>query len=98
MEQVLVNVLRNSMEAIGEDGAISLSLARSNGRPRLTIRDSGLGVPPEIATSLFTPFFSTKKNGRGLELTLVQEILGRHRFDFGLVGCDEGGAEFWIGF
>ena len=98
MEQVLVNVLRNSMEAIGEDGTISLALTRSNGQPRLTIRDSGLGVSPEIAASLFTPFFSTKKNGRGLGLTLVQEILGGHRFDFGLIGRTEGGAEFWIAF
>jgi signal transduction histidine kinase len=98
MEQVLVNVLRNAMEAIGEDGAIKLSLARENGRPRLRIRDTGPGVPPEVAASIFTPFFSTKKNGRGLGLTLVQEILDQHRFAFGLAAREGGGAEFWIGF
>lgn len=96
IEQVLVNALRNALEAIGEDGRISLSLGREGNGVRLAIRDSGPGIPPEAAGSLFTPFFSTKRNGRGLGLTLVQEVLASHGFDFGLEGAPEGGAEFWF--
>lgn len=98
IEQVLVNVLKNAMEAIGEDGAIAVTLDRRDGRPTLTIRDSGPGIPEDVRVMLFTPFFSTKRNGRGLGLTLVQEILTAHGFEFGLGTAEGGGAEFRVGF
>lgn len=96
IEQVLVNVLKNAVESIGEDGTIALSL-RSR-PPVLTIEDSGPGIPEDVQPLLFTPFFSTKKNGRGLGLTLVQEILSAHDFEFSLGRGKGGGAEFRIGF
>lgn len=98
IEQVLVNVLKNAMEAIGEDGAIAVTLARRDGRPTLTVRDTGPGIPEDVRSMLFTPFFSTKRNGRGLGLTLVQEILTAHGFDFSLGPGEGGGAEFRVGF
>ncbi|MFL6258799.1 MAG: sensor histidine kinase [Thermoanaerobaculia bacterium] len=94
IEQVLVNVLKNAMESIGEDGTIAVRLDRDS----LTIRDSGPGIPEEVRALLFTPFFSTKRNGRGLGLTLVQEILSAHGFDFSLGPGEDGGAEFRVGF
>jgi nitrogen fixation/metabolism regulation signal transduction histidine kinase len=98
MEQVLVNVLKNAMESIEESGRITLGLGRENGRPRLSIRDTGAGLPDDLQSRLFTPFFSTKRDGRGLGLTVTREILSQHRFDFGLRNHPDGGAEFWIGF
>jgi signal transduction histidine kinase len=95
-EQALVNVLKNAAEAIGEDGRITLRLERRNSRARLSITDDGPGLAPEARASLFTPFFSTKKNGRGLGLTLVQEILAGHRFEFGLEPVNPRGTCFWI--
>jgi len=97
-EQVLVNVLKNAMEAIGEDGRIALRLVHEAGRPLLRIADSGPGIPEEVRPLLFTPFFSTKRDGRGLGLTLIQEILTQHGFDFGLENRVGGGAELWVGF
>jgi two-component system, NtrC family, nitrogen regulation sensor histidine kinase NtrY len=97
IEQVLVNVLKNAQESIGEDGTITLRLGR-RGRPSLSIEDSGPGIPEEVRALLFTPFFSTKRNGRGLGLTLVQEILSAHGFEFSLGAGEGGGAEFWVGF
>ena len=97
IEQVLVNVLKNAVESIGEDGAIALSLT-SRPRPVLAIEDSGPGIPEDVQPLLFTPFFSTKKNGRGLGLTLVQEILSAHGFEFSLGRGKGGGAEFRVGF
>jgi two-component system nitrogen regulation sensor histidine kinase NtrY len=94
LEQVLVNVLKNAMESIGEDGRIALRLERGG----LAVRDSGPGIPPEVLPLLFTPFFSTKRNGRGLGLTLVQEILSAHGFAFSLGPGEGGGAEFRVGF
>ena len=95
-EQALVNVLKNAAEAIGEGGRIALRLERRNSRARLSIIDDGPGLAPEARASLFTPFFSTKKNGRGLGLTLVQEILAGHRFEFGLEPANPRGTCFWI--
>jgi two-component system, NtrC family, nitrogen regulation sensor histidine kinase NtrY len=98
IEQVLVNVLKNAMEAIGEDGRIELRLSLEGDRPVLRIADTGPGIPEEIRPLLFTPFFSTKRDGRGLGLTLTREILASHGFDFGLENRAGGGAELWVGF
>jgi two-component system, NtrC family, nitrogen regulation sensor histidine kinase NtrY len=97
IEQVLVNVLKNAMESIGENGRIALRLEREGTKTVLAIRDTGAGIPGEVQPLLFTPFFTTKREGRGLGLTLVQEILAQHRFDFRLEGRE--GAEFrvWMG-
>jgi len=86
MEQVFVNILKNAMEAIGEDGAITIHTGRKGGREFVSIEDSGEGLTPEVRAHLFTPFFTTKENGQGIGLTMVQEILNRHQFEFSLDG------------
>jgi signal transduction histidine kinase len=103
IEQVLVNVLKNAMEAIGEDGRITLRVGwrkaeepGKRSRPYLSIADSGPGIPEEVQPLLFTPFFTTKKDGRGLGLTLVREILTQHGFAFHLGPGKAGGAELSI--
>ena len=99
LEQVLVNVFKNAIEAIGTDGQIELRLAREGGRLLLRVADSGPGIPEEVRPLLFTPFFSTKRDGRGLGLTLIREILTGHGCDFGLSSRpDRRGAEVWIAF
>jgi signal transduction histidine kinase len=98
IEQVLVNVLRNAIEAIGEDGTIRVALERDGVRPRLAVRDSGPGLPPGVERELFTPFFTTKPHGQGVGLTLTREVLSQHGFDFELRNGEDGGAEFRIAF
>ncbi len=94
MEQVFVNVLRNATEAIGKHGTLTLRL-----RPHsVEIEDTGHGISPEVREHLFTPFFSTKANGRGIGLTLIQEILTRHKFHFSLDGAPGEGSRFTIWF
>jgi two-component system nitrogen regulation sensor histidine kinase NtrY len=97
IEQVLVNVLRNAMESIGEDGRIGLRLFLEGDRTVLTVSDTGPGIPEDVLPLLFTPFFSTKRDGRGLGLTLVREILTAHDARFGLENRN-GGAEFRVCF
>ena len=98
IEQALVNVLQNAMEAIGRDGRVEVELRADGAGPRLRVHDSGPGVPPEAQPLLFTPFFSTKRDGRGVGLTLVREILAQHRFPFGLENDPAGGAAFSVSF
>ncbi|MFN0087286.1 MAG: sensor histidine kinase [Blastocatellia bacterium] len=84
MEQVFLNLLKNAAEAIGENGRITLRIGRQTGRPFITIEDTGEGIPPPVRANLFTPFFSTRENGQGIGLTVVQEILDQHGFEFSL--------------
>jgi nitrogen fixation/metabolism regulation signal transduction histidine kinase len=85
MEQALLNVLQNALDATGGRGTIALRLRSRNGdRPRVIIEDSGPGIAPEAQANLFTPFFSTKPDGQGIGLTLVREILTGHGFDYSL--------------
>jgi nitrogen fixation/metabolism regulation signal transduction histidine kinase len=97
LEQVFVNILRNAIESIGSDGTLTIRLDKSAGT-RLTVADSGPGIPPELEGKLFTPFLSTKTDGRGIGLTVVHEILTNHGFEFSLRNRTGGGAEFEIRF
>jgi nitrogen fixation/metabolism regulation signal transduction histidine kinase len=88
MEQVFVNVLKNAIEAVsalgGEDGSITIRFGKQNGKQFVTIEDTGCGISASVKANLFTPFFSTKGDGQGIGLTLVQEILDAHGFEFSL--------------
>lgn len=94
MEQALINIIKNAIEAIGNDGFIQLSMDK--GRKALVITDTGKGISPENAAHLFSPFFSTKKDGQGIGLTLVREILLNHGFEFSLKTFGEKDTRFTI--
>lgn len=81
-EQVVVNIVKNAIESIGTDGTVEIVTDAAS--HTLTIADNGAGISPEAAGKLFSPFFSTKKSGQGIGLTLSAEILRAHRFDFRL--------------
>ncbi len=86
IEQAFVNIIKNAMEAIGNNGTITIRMGKKEGRCFVIIEDSGSGIAPEARANLFTPFFTTKENGQGIGLTMVQEILSRHQFEFSLDG------------
>lgn len=96
LEQVLINIVKNSMEAIEQQGTIHF--LTSPATRTLTITDSGKGIPPEITRQLFSPFFSTKRNGQGIGLTLIKEVLLNHGFDLSLKTIAPGQTEFVIEF
>ncbi len=97
MEQVLVNIARNALESIGEDGEVQFLIQENP--LQLLVRDNGAGIAPELADKLFSPFFSTKKDGQGIGLTLIREILLNHGFSFSLqTEADSGWTVFRIGF
>ncbi|MEZ4825509.1 MAG: ATP-binding protein [Bacteroidia bacterium] len=92
MEQALLNIVRNSIESIGQNGQIFISTRL---QPlRLTIADNGPGLSEKDAQQLFTPFFSTKPRGQGIGLTLVREILTRHGISFSLKTDPDGWTRF----
>jgi nitrogen fixation/metabolism regulation signal transduction histidine kinase len=94
IEQVIINVIRNAMESIGDDGEIVVAFRDGV----LSIADTGRGIDPASRDELFTPFFTTKREGRGLGLTIVSEILTNHHLPFTLLNREGGGAKFQVTF
>lgn len=96
LEQVFVNILKNSIEAIGSKGLIYICLDAH--LKQLSIQDNGSGFSSETSDQLFTPFYSSKKTGQGIGLMLVREILMNHGFNFKLHRKSEQRTEFLIDF
>lgn len=96
--QALVNIVKNAIEAIGENGTISIRMGELSNRRFLIIEDTGSGIPQKVRENLFTPFFSTREKGQGIGLTLVQEILDQHGFEFSLISLQNEPTRFTIYF
>jgi len=94
MEQALINIIKNSIEAIEQNGLVTIKL--NTNRRELLITDFGKGISEEDAEQLFSPFFSTKKDGQGIGLTLVREILLNHGFEFSLKSVKANQTTFTI--
>ena len=81
MEQVLINLVRNAVEAIpaGKEGRIELSASIGPDEfIHLQVRDNGEGIPHEILEQVFIPFFTTKEKGSGIGLSLSRRIVNLH--------------------
>jgi two-component system nitrogen regulation sensor histidine kinase NtrY len=96
IEQALLNVIKNALEAIGADGTLTVRVGADGNVPVIEIEDSGPGLTEEVRAHLFTPFFSTKEHGQGIGLTMVQEILSGHGFPFALDGPRGGPTVFTV--
>ncbi|WP_428667920.1 sensor histidine kinase [Runella sp.] len=96
MEQVLINVIKNAIESIENDGTVTFETIQNP--PQLLITDTGKGIPKEVEEHLFSPFFSTKRNGQGVGLTLIREILVNHGFGLSLLTEQEGKTVFRVRF
>ncbi len=96
MEQALINILKNALEASVATGG-EVTVITTNHPATLIVRDTGCGIPEELRSKIFTPFFTTKPGGQGIGLMLVCEILFNHKFTFELKTKD-GYTEFRIMF
>ena len=95
-EQVLINIIKNAAESIGEKGCITIHTSASP--LMLEIGDTGQGISKETETMLFTPFFSTKPNGQGIGLIFIREVLMKHNCNFSLRTYPDGITRFRICF
>jgi two-component system C4-dicarboxylate transport sensor histidine kinase DctB len=104
-EQVFVNLVQNAYDAMSESGGrlhISIALGARGERRGIEVRvaDSGPGIPAELREHIFNPFFTTKKSGVGLGLSIVSKIVDEHRGSIDLLDGQpvrgESGASFVI--
>jgi two-component system, sporulation sensor kinase E len=80
LKQVLVNVMKNGMEAMPDGGELSLELVRETENMILIrITDQGIGIPEDDLARLGEPFFTRKAEGNGLGLMISQQIIQHHK-------------------
>jgi two-component system, NtrC family, sensor histidine kinase HydH len=102
-EQVFINLITNAFQAMdGQGGTLRLSIAQEVSRDEpgicVTVEDSGPGVPPEMREQIFNPFFTSKKDGVGLGLSIVAKIVDDHRGSIRLDSDTTRGARFRVFF
>lgn len=98
IQQVLVNVVKNAVESIKGEGEIRIKVFKENGNPMIEVSNNGEPISEEVSQQLFSPFFTTKQNGCGIGLTLVGEILDKHKARYSLRTYSDGLTRFRIHF
>jgi two-component system nitrogen regulation sensor histidine kinase NtrY len=101
IEQVLINLLVNAIEAVKdrEEPRIVLSAEiQSNNKTLVKVSDNGLGMPPELLDKIFIPFFSTRKTGSGIGLSLCKQIMLLHKGNIQVQSTEGVGSAFVMQF
>jgi two-component system, NtrC family, nitrogen regulation sensor histidine kinase NtrY len=101
IEQVLINLLVNAMEAVKDrqNARVVLSASAVSGnKVVLKIADNGMGMSPEVMDKIFIPFFSTKKSGSGIGLSLCKQIMMLHKGNIQVQSTEGEGSVFTLQF
>ncbi|MEN5087405.1 HAMP domain-containing sensor histidine kinase [Sphingobacterium faecium] len=97
IEQVIINLMLNAIDAVKskDDAYISLSAIEMDGKIQVRIEDNGIGIAADLQEQIFTPFFTTKKTGTGVGLTLSKQIMLLHKGTI-FVNSEEGKGSIFI--
>jgi signal transduction histidine kinase len=97
LRQALFNLLLNAIQAVGPGGEIEIAAEKASAAEgRLEVRDNGPGVPPEKRAEIFKPYFTTRQQGAGLGLAVVQQIVLAHGWEIECLANQPQGALFRI--
>lgn len=92
IEQVLVNIVLNAVQASPRGGRVTLRHRRQGGRYLIEVADQGPGIPPDARARIFEPFFTTKDRGTGLGLAISQRIIAAHQGEIRIPSREGGGT------
>jgi signal transduction histidine kinase len=100
IEQVLINLVVNAVEAVKESAEPRITLVGTtyNGRALIKVGDNGTGMSPEVMENIFIPFFSTKKTGSGIGLSLCKQIMLLHKGNIQVQSIEGEGSSFLLHF
>jgi two-component system nitrogen regulation sensor histidine kinase NtrY len=101
IEQVLINLLINAIEAVKERDEPQITLSaelQPNNKTVIKIADNGIGMPPDIIEKIFIPFFSTRKTGSGIGLSLCKQIMLLHKGNIQVQSVEGKGSVFILTF
>ncbi|MEO5995696.1 MAG: ATP-binding protein [Chitinophagaceae bacterium] len=101
IEQVLINLVVNGIEAVKEKANARVVLSAflaSNHKTMIKVADNGIGMPEEVLDKIFIPFFTTKKNGSGIGLSLCKQIMMLHKGNIQVQSKEGEGTAFILQF
>lgn len=98
LQQVIINIVKNAVESIEEDGEISIEINDEKDRRSLIISNNGVPIGEDVSKELFIPFFTTKPDGKGIGLTFIREVLNHHNAEYSLKTDLDGITRFTINF
>jgi signal transduction histidine kinase len=100
IQQVLVNLVKNALQAMTRDGVLTLQTGEDSDGVWVSVADTGGGIPQEQLNRIFEPFFTTKRKGTGLGLMIVQRIVRSHEGRLELESQVGKGTQFrvWLPF
>lgn len=101
IEQVLINLIKNAIQAFDEETnrLIEVNAFKDDkGRVSITVKDNGMGIDDEALDRIFVPFFSTKKTGSGIGLSLSRQIMRKHKGTLTVITQIDEGTEFTMRF
>lgn len=100
--QVIYNLVGNAVNYTGEDKVVTVNLLQEDDHIRLSVIDTGVGVPPEELPHIWDRFYRSKENhkrpvkGTGLGLSIVKTVLDKHGFSYGVNSSVGKGSEFYV--
>jgi len=98
LQQVVLNIVQNSRQAIGERGEIAVTTLHEAGQVRVVVRDTGPGIAPDVLPKIFDPFFTTKADGTGLGLSITYGIVRDHHGTVDVESRPGAGTTFTLSF
>ncbi|MDR1432779.1 MAG: PAS domain-containing protein [Puniceicoccales bacterium] len=98
LKQIFFNVLKNSCEAISGGGAIVIDGSANDSDVILSFTDSGVGISCELLDKIFQPYFSTKKDGNGLGMVIIERILREHGATIDILSTENVGTKISLCF
>lgn len=98
IKQVLINIIKNAIEAMDEPGKITITIQESETQLRVDISDEGPGIDEDVIHKLGEPFFTTKQQGTGLGLMITKQLLERHKAKLEIFQNENKGCTFRIVF
>jgi two-component system nitrogen regulation sensor histidine kinase NtrY len=100
VEQILINLIKNSIEALSDkkNGTIHLKAFYADDGTLIQVEDNGIGISGDIIEDIFVPFFTTKENGSGIGLSLSKQIMQNHDGTISVNSAPDKGSEFTLKF
>ncbi len=101
IEQVLINLVKNATQSFEDQANKTIFISayyNDKQRPVISVRDTGVGIDPEALEKIFIPFFTTKKTGSGIGLSLSRQIMRQHQGTLSVKSTVGEGTEFFMRF
>jgi signal transduction histidine kinase len=98
MVRTFNNLIKNAIQSIPEEreGLITITVVKQDQKVHIEVADNGCGIPAEMRSRIFVPYFTTKSTGTGLGLAMVRQIIENHRGTISFESEEDKGTTFII--